>query len=88
MALVILIALFADILAPYDPVSQLAQPLQPPTPAYLLGTDELGRDVLSRVIHGARVSLYVGIVSVGIALISGSILGLMAGLLRRPGRHG
>src|SRR6185295_16136996 len=76
---VVLVALFADVLAPFDPTSQLAQPLQPPGGAYPLGADELGRDVLSRVIHGSRVSLYVGIVSVAIALVSGSILGLLAG---------
>jgi peptide/nickel transport system permease protein len=79
VVLVILTAVFADILAPFDPVSQLAQPLQTPNSVYPLGTDEFGRDVLSRVIHGARVSLYVGIVSVSIALLSGSILGLLAG---------
>jgi peptide/nickel transport system permease protein len=79
VALIILAAVFADLVAPFDPTSQLAQPLQPPGGAYALGTDEFGRDVLSRVIHGARVSLYVGIISVGIALVSGSILGLLAG---------
>ncbi len=78
-ALVIALALLADLVAPYNAESFLAQPLQPPSSAYLLGTDDFGRDVLSRIIHGARVSLYVGIVSVGIALISGSILGLLAG---------
>jgi peptide/nickel transport system permease protein len=59
--------------------AQLARPLEPPSGTYPLGVDELGRDVLSRVVHGARVSLYVGIVSVAIALVSGSILGLLAG---------
>jgi peptide/nickel transport system permease protein len=76
---VILTALVAGVVAPFDPVSQLARPLEPPNGTYVLGADELGRDVLSRVIHGARVSLYVGIVSVAIALVSGSILGLLAG---------
>lgn len=79
VALVIVTALLADVVAPFDPTSQLATPLQPPGGAYSLGTDDFGRDVLSRVIHGARVSLWVGIISVGIALISGSILGLLAG---------
>jgi peptide/nickel transport system permease protein len=79
VALVIVTALVAGAVAPYDPVSQLARPLEPPSGTYPLGVDELGRDVLSRVIHGARVSLYVGIVSVAIALVSGSILGLLAG---------
>src|SRR5687768_4763380 len=73
--LVILTALVAGVVAPYDPTSQLARPLEPPGGAYPLGVDELGRDVLSRVVHGARVSLYVGIISVAIALVSGSILG-------------
>jgi peptide/nickel transport system permease protein len=77
--LVILVALLADVLAPFDPVSQIAPTLQPPGGAHVLGTDEFGRDVLSRVIHGARVSLYVGIVSVGIALVIGTLLGLVAG---------
>ena len=79
VAVVILVAIFADVLAPFDPTSQLVRPLEPPSGVHLLGADELGRDILSRVIHGARVSLYVGIVSVAIALISGSILGLLAG---------
>jgi peptide/nickel transport system permease protein len=79
VVLVVLTALLAGVLAPFDPVAQLAPPLQPPSAAHLLGTDDFGRDVLSRVIHGARVSLYVGIISVGIALVSGSILGLLAG---------
>jgi peptide/nickel transport system permease protein len=79
VAFVILVAILADVLAPYDPVAQIAPRLEAPTAAHLLGTDDFGRDILSRVIHGARVSLYVGIVSVGIALVSGSILGLLAG---------
>src|SRR4051794_9406653 len=79
VAVVVVMAALAGVLAPFDPTSQLAQPLQPPGGAYPLGTDEFGRDVLSRVIHGARVSLWVGIISVSIALISGSILGLLAG---------
>ncbi len=76
---VVLLAVLADVVAPYDPVQQLARPLQPPGGAYLLGTDEFGRDVLSRVIHGARISLYVGVVSVAIALCTGSLLGMVAG---------
>ena len=79
VALVIVVAALADVLAPYDPVSQIAPVLRPPGGAYALGTDDFGRDILSRVIHGSRVSLYVGVVSVGIALVSGSVLGLLAG---------
>jgi peptide/nickel transport system permease protein len=83
VAFVILVAVVADLVAPYDPVAQIAPPLQPPGGAHLLGTDDFGRDVLSRTIHGSRVSLYVGIVSVSIALLCGSFLGLLAGYYGR-----
>ncbi|MEO6463172.1 MAG: ABC transporter permease, partial [Candidatus Eisenbacteria bacterium] len=56
-----LIALTADVIAPYDPLQQdLSQRLQPPSSAHWLGTDDFGRDVLSRVLHGSRVSLRLG----------------------------
>jgi peptide/nickel transport system permease protein len=75
----ILVALLAGVLAPFDPVSQLARRLTAPSNQYLLGTDEFGRDVFSRIIYGSRISLYVGVVSVGIALGIGGTLGLIAG---------
>ena len=75
----VLVALLAEVLAPFDPVSQLARRLTAPGDPYLLGTDEFGRDVFSRIIFGSRISLYVGVVSVGIALGIGGSLGLMAG---------
>jgi len=75
----ILVALLAGVLAPFDPVSQLARRLTAPANPYLLGTDEFGRDVFSRIIYGSRISLYVGVVSVGIALGIGGTLGLIAG---------
>ena len=82
-AMLILLLLFAaalaDLIAPHDPVSQLARRLTAPNDLYVLGTDEFGRDVLSRIIHGSRISLYVGVVSVGIALGIGGTLGLIAG---------
>jgi ABC-type dipeptide/oligopeptide/nickel transport system permease subunit len=76
----ILSAVFAPLLAPYDPyrVNLNAQLLQP-NREYLLGTDDVGRDVLSRIIYGTRTSLLVGIVSVGIAASIGMTLGLLAG---------
>jgi peptide/nickel transport system permease protein len=77
--LLLLTAALADVLAPHDPVAQIARRLTPPGGAYALGTDEFGRDVLSRIIHGTRISLYVGVVSVGIALAIGGTLGLIAG---------
>jgi peptide/nickel transport system permease protein len=82
LALVVLFlvaALAAPWLAPFDPVTQPARRLLPPGARYLLGTDEFGRDVLSRIVFGARVSLEVGIVSVGLALALGGTTGLVAG---------
>jgi peptide/nickel transport system permease protein len=75
----VLVALLAGVLAPFDPVSQLARRLTAPGEPYLLGTDEFGRDVFSRIIYGSRISLYVGVVSVGMALAIGGSLGLCAG---------
>src|SRR5574341_335188 len=76
-------AIFASVIAPYSPTAQkLTNRLKPPSAEYLLGTDELGRDILSRVIYGGRISLQVGIVSVGLALLIGVTLGLIAVYLR------
>lgn len=78
--LVIFAAVFAPLIAPYDPVEQdILSLLQGPTAEHPLGTDELGRDTLSRVIYGSRVSLMVGIIAVGISLFIGTALGLIAG---------
>lgn len=80
--LVIIVAVFADIIAPYDPVSQsLKDFLVPPTAEHLFGTDALGRDVLSRVIYGSRVSLLVGVGSVGLAMFIGVLLGIVSAML-------
>lgn len=80
VGLVLLSALLAPLVAPYDPSAQnIQQMLQGPTTIHWLGTDELGRDTLSRVIYGARVSLLVGVIAVSIALFVGSALGLIAG---------
>jgi ABC-type dipeptide/oligopeptide/nickel transport system permease subunit len=76
----LLCAATADLIAPYDPLKQdLYASFGPPSLAHLLGTDDLGRDVLSRIIHGSRISLQAGVVSVGIALCGGVALGLLAG---------
>ena len=74
-----LLAVAAGVIAPHNPVAQIAQPLLRPGSAYLAGTDELGRDELSRLIYGARVSLYVGVLSVSIALALGASSGVVAG---------
>jgi peptide/nickel transport system permease protein len=74
------LALLAPWLSPYDPdLIDLKQVLMPPSPSHLLGTDTLGRDVLSRIIFGSRVSLLVGFVAVGIATLIGLVVGSVAG---------
>jgi peptide/nickel transport system permease protein len=82
IALLVMAAVFAPLLAPYDPYRvELAQRLQPPSAAHLLGTDELGRDILSRLLYGARVSLWVGVVTVALAGVIGVSGGVVAGYL-------
>jgi len=77
--LFIVMAIAAPLLAPFDPLAQPSKRLLPPGGGHLLGTDEFGRDVLSRIIHGSRVSFQVGVISVGIALMIGGMLGLVSG---------
>lgn len=80
--LFLLAAIFAPLVAPYDPGKQdLLARLQPPSAKHWLGTDELGRDVLSRIIYGARVSLVIGLVPTAISMTIGTVLGLMAGYM-------
>jgi ABC-type dipeptide/oligopeptide/nickel transport system permease subunit len=76
----IVVALAAPLLAPYDPLAQnLGNSLARPGRAHWLGTDNVGRDVLSRVIWGTRVSMVAGVVSVAIAAVAGGVLGMLAG---------
>jgi ABC-type dipeptide/oligopeptide/nickel transport system permease subunit len=73
-------ALFADVLAPFDPLAQgVGPPSQSPTWQHWAGTDSFGRDMLSRIIYGARIALVVGIVAVLLAMVIGVALGLIAG---------
>lgn len=82
--LFIIVSALGPFLAPYDPYEQhLENALQQPSAKYLLGTDAFGRDTLSRLIYGARVSLMVGVVAVSIAGIIGIFLGLIAGYFGR-----
>ncbi len=75
-----IIALSAPIIAPHDPMRiDVYNVLSPPTASHPFGTDELGRDVLSRMIWGSRVSLKVGFIAVGIAILIGSLIGSLAG---------
>jgi peptide/nickel transport system permease protein len=84
LALLVLAAVLGRTLAPYDPNAvDVVNRLQPPSGSHPFGTDELGRDVLSRVIVAARVSMVVGAVAVGIALVAGVVLGLVAGFYGR-----
>jgi peptide/nickel transport system permease protein len=80
LVLALVVAVTAPVLAPHDPIRQdLGNTLAPPGRAHWLGTDNVGRDVLSRVIWGTRVSLVAGFVSVGIAVLVGGVLGIVAG---------
>ena len=80
IAVFVLSAVLANRIAPYSPTKQkIVESLKPPSAAHWLGTDELGRDIFSRVLYGGRVSLQVGVVSVGLAMLVGTTLGLMAG---------
>jgi len=88
IVIVVLLALFAPWMSPYDPSEQFVEglslegaPLPPDTP-YLLGTDLLGRDLLSRLIYGARTSLFIGLLANGLAVLIGTLVGLSAGFLR------
>lgn len=80
IAVIVLTAVFAGVLSPYDPLD--ADPtirLAPPSAAHPFGTDDIGRDVLSRVIHGSRISLWVGLLAVGIGTAIGMVIGLACG---------
>jgi len=81
LALLFLVALFSPVISPYDPL--LTHPddsyLRPLSPGHILGTDELGRDLLSRVLWGARVSLPVAFVAVSVGLVGGGLIGLASG---------
>ena len=89
IAILLLLAAFADLVAPHSPVlTNNAVFLKPPfwqaggTLAYPLGTDAIGRDMLSRLIHGARLSLLIGIAVVAVSVVTGTVLGLVAGFFR------
>jgi len=82
LALLVLIALFAPVVAPYDPLAPSPLQFEPPQPGLWMGTDVFGRDIFSRVIYGSQISLTVGIISVAIGASLGTILGLVAGFYR------
>ncbi|GAA0655282.1 ABC transporter permease [Streptomyces malaysiensis subsp. malaysiensis] len=83
-AVLVLIAVFAPLIAPYDPARpDFAAALQEPSSAHWLGTDDLGRDQLSRVVYGVRASLQIGLLAVALAFAAGVPLGLIAGYYGR-----
>lgn len=83
MLLVVFTALFAPVLMPDSPTAlRLGQRLRPPGAQFLLGTDELGRDILSRIIGGTQVSLQIGVIVIGLAGTTGYLLGSASGYLR------
>ena len=80
VTILVFVAIFAPVISPYDPYAQdLVNRLSKPTASHLLGTDELGRDILSRIIFGCRISLSVGVISQAIALLIGFFSGVVAG---------
>ena len=77
---IFLIAIFATLFSPYDPgKTEVSLKLKPPSLHHYLGTDQLGRDVFSRMLHGSRISLTVGFIAVGISILIGVLLGATAG---------
>ena len=87
LALIVLAAIFADIIAPYSPIEQFRDAVRAPpvwapggSTRFLLGTDGAGRDMLSRLIHGARISLFIGLSVMSVAFLLGVILGLVSAM--------
>jgi peptide/nickel transport system permease protein len=79
LALLVLVALLAPFVAPYDPIAVSRATLKAPSAQHLMGTDNIGRDILSRVIYGTRISLWMGFIAIGIAALFGTAIGVVAG---------
>lgn len=80
LVLLVILAAAAPLVAPHEPFALIpGATLQPPSRQFLFGTDELGRDIFSRVVYGTRISLQIGLVTVSIALVLGTLTGLLAG---------
>lgn len=80
LTILVFCAVFAPVIAPYDPIKQdLRNRLDPPSWEHIMGTDELGRDIFSRILYGARISLTVGLIAVSLSCVAGCLLGVVAG---------
>lgn len=80
VTLIVVSAILAGVVAPYDPIAlNISDRLQSPSQTHLLGTDQLGRDLFSRVLYGGRVALGVALTAIGVALAAGIVLGMLAG---------
>lgn len=77
----VIMAIFADLLSPYTPIEQAGPPLQPPSSKHLMGTDNLGRDIFSRIIHGSRIMLTIVSIAVVMSGLTGTALGLLSGYI-------
>src|SRR6185312_10222 len=79
LAIIVVMALFAPLIVPIDPMATVATPLVAPGEQFAFGTDMLGRDVLAGIVHGARVSLLIGLLSTAVAVLIGVTVGAIAG---------
>jgi len=79
LATLLFVAVFADLIAPYDPNDMAFDMMLEPSTEHVLGTDDLGRDLFARILHGTRISLFVGISTVAISLVLGVLMGVAAG---------
>lgn len=79
-------AIFAEQLSPYDPVERVGRPFSPPSTEHALGTNDIGQDILSELIHGARISLLVGVTAGLVTVLIGTTIGVLAGYFSRLGQ--
>lgn len=79
LTMIVIGTLFAPLISPYDPQSQEFDILEAPSTTHILGTDDLGRDLFTRILYGARISLFVGVVTVAISLLVGVTMGVLSG---------
>ncbi len=83
LAVIVFIAVFADYIAPYNPFARVGRPYEPPSPKHLLGTNDIGQDIFSELIYGARASLFIGFVAAVTATTLGTLVGVSAGYYGR-----